>query len=346
MRQQELQLQCVTDGFTGPRPTVRPTSKEWGRLRPRSHSSPTGPEPCLEPMPSYTSCTGSRLFNGDVLNILGFLADSKEIFDVCIADPPYNIGKDFGNNNDDLPLEEYVKWSRDWIDLTLSLLSRDGILYIYGFTEILAHVAVNYPLDQQRWLVWHYTNKTVPTSKFWQRSHESILALWNNEKPKLHVDDIREPYTQNFLRNSAGKKRKQTTGRFSKDDADSTYQAHANGALPRDVLKIPALAGGAGRTERWFMCISHDRQVFPPSELTHHRSCNVLKHPTQKPSALTERLLASRIQGSSGRLLVPFTGSGSECVVAQKLGVPFVGIELNPEFVEFSQKWLTATGDA
>ena len=56
--------------------------------------------------------------------------------------------------------------------------------------------------------------------------------------------------------------------------------------------------------------------------------------------ALTQRLLRSCINGSGGRLLVPFAGSGSECVVAQRLGVAWLGIEINPEYGELARKWL------
>jgi site-specific DNA-methyltransferase (adenine-specific) len=35
-----------------------------------------------------------------------------------------------------------------------------------------------------------------------------------------------------------------------------------------------------------------------------------------------------------GLLLVPFAGSGSECVAAKELGIPFIGFEINPEYVE------------
>jgi site-specific DNA-methyltransferase (adenine-specific) len=39
-------------------------------------------------------------------------------------------------------------------------------------------------------------------------------------------------------------------------------------------------------------------------------------------------------------VLIPFTGSGSECVVSKKLGIPFIGVEINPEYVKFGRGWL------
>ena len=55
---------------------------------------------------------------------------------------------------------------------------------------------------------------------------------------------------------------------------------------------------------------------------------------------LTRRLILSRINGKDGKVLVPFAGSGSECVVAQALDVEYLGIEVNPEFADFAMKWL------
>jgi site-specific DNA-methyltransferase (adenine-specific) len=108
-------------------------------------------------------------------------------------------------------------------------------------------------------------------------------------------------------------------GRFSKGDKKTTYVAHPGGALPRDVIKIPALAGGAGMKER-------------------------VAHPTQKPLALCEKLLKScRQPAKEGFVLVPFAGSGSECLAAKRLGLPFVGIELNPEYVTLINGRLTET---
>ncbi len=289
-------------------------------------------------------CTGS-IVCGDAVVALDSLVQQGERFDVIIADPPYNIGKDFGQGKGAMPLDKYVEWSVAWIRDCLELLTESGLLYVYGFPEYVAHIAVRFPLHQQRWLVWHYTNKTAPRSKFWQRSHESIVCLWKREhaRPKLEVDQIREPYTEGFLINSAGKVRTNTPSRYQRTGSKTTYVAHVEGALPRDVIKLAALAGGAGRAERWFMCRTCDDNVYPPSALEAHRDHRTLKHPTQKPQALTQRLIRSRIIGTQGRLLIPFAGSGSECVVANRMGVEFLGIEINPVFVDFAQKWLRST---
>ena len=118
-----------------------------------------------------------------------------------------------------------------------------------------------------------------------------------------------------FLRNAAGRVRKPTVGRFSNGQTETTYNAHQNGALPRDVIKISALAGGAGKKER-------------------------VNHPTQKPLALCEKLIKAAKIDENTLLVVPFAGSGSECVAAKKEKINFIGFEINKDYISICHERL------
>ena len=239
-----------------------------------------------------------------------------ETVDIIICDPPYNIGKDFGNKSDKQDTTKYFEWCDEWINECFRVLKPKGTMYIYGFSETLAFIRVRINTEYYvRWLVWHYTNKVTPSLNFWQRTHESILCCSKDKRPTFNRDEVREPYTKSFLK-SDGKERKETIGRFSKGDKKTVYKAHTNGALPRDVIKLPALAGGAGKKER-------------------------VDHPTQKPIALCETLLkASMNMNEDTFLIVPFAGSGSECVAAKKMGIHFIAYEINEEYVELCNERL------
>ena len=281
----------------------------------------------------------SRIIIGDVLDILKE-QDARRKFDIVIADPPYNIGKKFGDIADNMAMDDYIDWCQEWIEQCFRLLADNGLVYVYGFPEIIARLAVQYPVDQQRWLTWHYTNKAVPSLKFWQRSFESILCLWRPgaKRPNLEIEQIREPYTNGFCKNM-GRPRKATNGRYSRAGVATIYKDNG-GALPRDVIHIPALAGGAGRAERWFACRNCGGGALHPDKLHDHDGHDIMKHPTQKPIALTQRFIRSRINGNAGRLLVPFAGSGAECVAAKMLDVDYLGVEINPEYARFGRSWL------
>ena len=220
-------------------------------------------------------------FKDDILNedcILGMKKIPDDSINIIICDPPYNIGKDFGNNSDKQEMDEYLNWCDEWIGECIRILKPDGTLFIYGFSEILSFIRVRISINV-RWIIWHYTNKVTPSLNFWQRTHESILCCYK-DKPHFNRDEVREPYTEGYLKNAAGKVRKGTKGRFG--DKETVYNAHKNGALPRDVIKISALAGGAGKKER-------------------------VDHPTQKPLELCEKLIKSSMKKPEETLVVvPF----------------------------------------
>ena len=248
----------------------------------------------------------NTIYNEDCIQ--GMKKINSETVDIIICDPPYNIGKDFGNDSDKQDMNTYLQWCDEWISECLRILKPHGTLYIYGFSETLAFVRTRITCNV-RWLVWHYTNKVTPSLNFWQRTHESILCCYK-EKPVFNRDDVREPYTDGFLKNAAGKVRKSTKGRFSNGESETVYTAHENGALPRDVIKVPALAGGAGKKER-------------------------VDHPTQKPLSLCETLLkAAKNKEGETLVVIPFAGSGSECVAAKKELINYIGFEINDKYIE------------
>ena len=276
----------------------------------------------------------------ELLDCIQGLKNIKDnTIDTIICDPPYNIGKDFGNDSDKQDMQKYFEWCKEWIFESYRVLKEGGSIFIYGFSEILAQIFVDIPFSTKKWLVWHYTNKTVPSSKDWQRSHESIIHLWKGKKI-FNLDDIRESYTENFIKNAAGKVRKPTKGRYSNGDKETIYLANEMGAMPRDVIKVPALAGGSGGVERWFYCENCEK-AFEPKQKKQHESHKTFTHPTQKPFELTKKLLLSSIpKNSVPKIIVPFAGSGSELVVSKILGYEFVGYDINPKYVEFANRWL------
>lgn len=293
------------------------------------------PTPIKDKIKKHDKLPLNKIICGDVIEELRKISDNS--CDVIIADPPYNIGKDFGNNLDKRDLGEYIAWCKTWINECIRIMKPHATMFIYGFSEILAYLSVEIPLNR-RWLIWHYTNKNVASLQFWQRSHEAIISCWKDD-PVFNRDEVREPYTEGFLNGAAGKVRAGTAGRFSRNGKETIYKAHEAGALPRDVIKIPALAGGAGMTERWFLCKTCNN-VFKPDILKKHITHNIIKHPTQKPLELSAKLIKSSVSKNGGLVLVPFAGVGSECVAAKQLGLSYIGIEINPDYIRIANKRL------
>ena len=293
-------------------------------------------KPNLQVIPkAKKNLVNNKIENLDVLEFL-YSIPNEDFFDLAIIDPPYNIGKDFGTSKDKMQIKDYVDWSKAYLNECMRLIKPSAPIYLYGFPEILSHIAVEFPLENQRWLVWHYTNKTVPSSKFWQRSYESILCIWKGDKPKLNIDNLRENYTNNFIKNAAGKTRNSKHCRFSKGDTKTIYKAHDKGALPRDVIKIPALAGGSGGSERIAFHKKTNKLIIGKDRHNYNQD-DLIIHPTQKPKELTKKLILGTMPKN---ILIPFAGSGSECFVAKEMKIDFYATDTNSYYVKLANKYL------
>ena len=95
------------------------------------------PRPFLKPRSKaeefYASPYGA-LFSGDCLGILPELRDSA--VDTVFADPPFNLGKEYGKNcEDELPEAEYVRWCKKWLDECIRVLKPGGSLFLYNLPK-------------------------------------------------------------------------------------------------------------------------------------------------------------------------------------------------------------------
>lgn len=116
--------------------------------------------------------------------------------DLIIADPPYNLGKNFGNNHDIQEFDEYLSFSRRWLRESHRILRPNGTLYVFmGFRFISYLYDI---LDRElrmffnSWIVWHYTQGMGRTKGFSPR-HDDILMFAKSEKAKFNLDAVRVP---------------------------------------------------------------------------------------------------------------------------------------------------------
>lgn len=64
------------------------------------------------PKPYYDK-DGITIYNADCREILPFIGE----FDLCLTDPPYNVGIEYGpGSSDNLAREDWFAWARDWFN--------------------------------------------------------------------------------------------------------------------------------------------------------------------------------------------------------------------------------------
>jgi DNA modification methylase len=70
-----------------------------------------------------------EIIQGDALTLLSNITSNS--IDVVMADPPYNLGKDYGNDSDKKCFHSYLDFSKKWIKECHRILKPDWLLLYY-----------------------------------------------------------------------------------------------------------------------------------------------------------------------------------------------------------------------
>lgn len=231
---------------------------------------------------------------GDCLKNLSKIPDNS--IDLIFADPPYNIGKNFGNNKDKWnSKEEYIDWCKLWIDECFRILKDNGTFYFMTATQFMAYldIYVSEKYDVLSRIVWSYDSSGVQSKKIFGSLYEPILMCTKNKNSKYTFN-----YEDILVEAKTGAQRKLIDYRKKVPTLYSTQK------LPGNVWNF-------------------NRVRFKMEEYENH--------PAQKPESLLERIiLASSNEGEI--VLDPFSGTFTTSSVAVKLGRKAVGIELNNDY--------------
>ena len=98
---------------------------------------------------------------GDSDVIVDRLIENAQKFDLILTDPPYNINKDFGNNSDCLPLDDFINITNERIKKLKQVLTPTGSIIWFGIHDYICYVQVamyNAGLFYRRMNIWHYEN--------------------------------------------------------------------------------------------------------------------------------------------------------------------------------------------
>ena len=235
---------------------------------------------------------------------------------VVIADPPYyNVLVDQEWDTQWKAVEEYLAWCKDWMAECMRALRDDGLCFIFGQPGKREHVFLHLMSELCRHhqfhdlLIWDRVVGYNERRDSFTPAYEMILALRKSDAPKFHKGAVREPYNsekiQTYLRDKRYK------------DRDARMQHLLAGKFATNLFRVPSLKGSSAE------------------------KCG---HPSQKPVGLIEKLIACA-SDPGDLVLDPFLGSGTTAVVAQTLDRAWLGIEINPSYVELARKRLSESAD-
>lgn len=244
----------------------------------------------------------NQVYCEDALAGLARIPDGS--IDLIVADPPYGLGKDYGNDSDKMEADAYLYWTEQWLDAALPKLKASGSLYIF--------------------LTWRYSPEIFVMLK--QRMTMLNEIIWDRRVPSMG-GSIRS-FTS--VHDTIGFFARQKGYYFDLDAVRIPYDAETKKARSRSIFV------GA----KWLELGYNPKDVWSVSRL-HREHPERADHPTQKPLEIVERIIRASCP-PGGVVLDPFMGSGTAAAVAAVHGRRFVGFELNSDYLAIARERVAA----
>jgi site-specific DNA-methyltransferase (adenine-specific) len=238
------------------------------------------------------------LYNEDLFAGIARVPDAGA--DLVVADPPYGLGKDYGNDSDHLSGEAYLEFSRRWIDAVLPKLAPNGSLYVF--------------------LTWQYSPEVFSFLKTRLLMVNEII--WDRRVPSMGGSTRK----YSSVHDNIGFFARSRDYYFDLDAVRVPYDADTKKARSRSIF--------VGK--KWLEIGYNPKDVWSVSRL-HRQHAERVDHPTQKPLALVERMVLASCP-SGGLVLDPFMGSGTSALAAARHGRRFAGFELNRKYFAIARR--------
>ncbi|PMS37279.1 site-specific DNA-methyltransferase (adenine-specific) [Trinickia symbiotica] len=262
------------------------------------------PQPAAGSAPARVAAVPARID----LRHRDFLADAANVadasIDLIVADPPYGLGKDYGNDSDMLAGEAFLSWTRQWLELAIPKLKESGSLYVFCTWQYAPEIFsfLKTKLKMVNEIIW---DRRVPsmggTTRRFTSVHDNIGFFAVSRDYYFDLDPVRIPY------DAATKK-----------------------ARSRKLFE----------GSRWLELGYNPKDVWSVSRL-HRQHAERVDHPTQKPLEIVERMVLSSCP-PGGRVLDPFMGSGTTAVACARHGRAFVGYEINESYCAIARERVAA----
>jgi site-specific DNA-methyltransferase (adenine-specific) len=276
------------------------------------------PTPSL-PRPAFSlrgaDRTRLRFYRSNCLDLLDALPAAS--VDVVVTSPPYNLGVRYRSYDDTLPRAEYLEWTERWVAAVARVLAPDGSLFLNVGAK---------PTDP--WAAFDVAGRVRHHLRLQNTIHWIKSIVIDHE-----AVGERAALTRDL---AVGHYKPINSARFLNDCHEFVFHftPRARTPLRRTAIGVPYQdesniarwrAAGAGlrcRGNTWFI----------PYETIQSRD-RQRPHPATFPARLPEQCLRLHGVGPSSLVVDPFLGLGSTAVACARLGVGFIGVELDEDYL-------------
>lgn len=260
----------------------------------------------------------NKIYNDDCLNL--FKKIDNDSIDLVILDPPYNV-----NAADWDKIPNYLDWMKDVVSESFRVLKPTGSLYMWGMTKNNDFLRLKLWIDDtfkdfhfKNWIVWVHEVKIHRKLKDrYLTKHEDLLFYSGDNNTFNMVRD--EPPAFQL---------KMHKGKY---DKNYFIERHKLPPSQQKIFKNGLQLGSPAKS--WWKGVSNQSA-----------SKKYTKFAGYKSEWVSERI----VKVSSNKddvVLIPFAGTGTECVSCVNLDRNFISCEIDLERYEISKDRIQKTRD-
>lgn len=254
-----------------------------------------------------------KLHTGDCIDVLKTLPDSS--VDSVVTSPPYAMQR--ASTYGGIQEKDYPEWTVAWMQEVRRVLKDDGSVIINISPHVKNGELSDYVLltrlalrgagwTELAELIWHKTRAMPVGNVNRPRRHWESL-LWYGTHGRPYSDAKANGRTANYIGGKGGQHTKNGWNHYNSSADKTNYNKWARSA---DIVSLAPNAESTG-------------------------------HPASFPVGLVE-WCGKLITPPGGTILDPFTGSSSTGVAAIRNGWNFIGIDQSAEYIEMSNRRLSA----
>ena len=268
-----------------------------------------------------------KIINGDCIEVMKTFPEGS--IDLLVTSPPYNVNISYDVHKDDLPMDEYYEWTKDWLREALRVLKDDG------------RIAVNVPNELN---VQERGGRILFVAEFWMMMKEvgfkfsGLVDLTENSPHRVRQTawgswmSASAPYVYNpkeciiLAYKKSSKKLSKGVSQWLGAPTEVTTEDGKvkNKMVYRDEDKKEFMNLVFGRWEYFADTRSLTKATF-----------------SMDIPAKAIKILSYK----NDIVLDPFMGSGTSAFAAELLDRRWVGIELSPDYTEIARKRVQALID-